>query len=367
MNTRKPVVLLSPLDWGLGHTIRCIPIIDELWKRNCEVLVACNPKQKDVLSLELPSLDFIDLAGYDISYGSTRVATLIGLVHQTPSILMAIQREQIWLRKFLKKNAVDAIISDNRYGLYSELVPSVLITHQLGIKSGLGRIVDLAIQKRLYTFINKFSSCWVPDSPDETINAAGELSHPARLPETVVEYIGCLSRLKKGVGDSGENELLIILSGPEPQRTILEDILLKELQTFQGSCVFVRGIVSGNPIPDFNDIRIINYAQASELSNLMSNSEVVICRSGYTSVMDLLALGKRAILVPTPGQAEQEYLAEYLHQKNLAVMAKQTGFCLRSALDSLKRSAINMLSVSSDNYKTSVGNLVDSLSIEEYS
>lgn len=365
MNTRKPVVLLSPLDWGLGHTIRCIPIIDELWKRNCEVLVACNPQQRHVLSLELPAIDFIDLNGYDISYGTTRVATLLELARQTPKILMAIKREQIWLRDFLKANRVDAIISDNRYGFYSELVPSVLITHQLGIKSGLGKIVDLAIQQRVYSFIRKFSSCWIPDSPNVTINAAGELSHPARLPDTVVEYIGCLSRLKKGAGDLDRKELLIILSGPEPQRTILEDILLKELETFQGSGVMVRGIVSGDLIPDFNDIRVINYAAASELNNLMCSSEVIICRSGYTSVMDLLSLGKRAILVPTPGQAEQEYLAEYLQRKNLAVMAQQISFSLETTLKSIKRVAINVVSDPGDSYKTSVGNLVDSLTIEK--
>ena len=365
MNTRKPVVLLSPLDWGLGHTIRCIPIIDELWKRNCEVLVACNPKQKHVLSLELPAIAFIDLNGYDICYGNTRVATLLELARQTPKILMAIKRERIWLREFLKQTRVDAIISDNRYGFYSELLPSVLITHQLGIKSGFGRIVDLAIQQRVYSFIKKFSSCWIPDSPNVTINAAGELSHPARLPDTVVEYIGCLSRLKKGARNSDRNELLIILSGPEPQRTILEEILLKELETFRGRGVMVRGTLSGNLIPDFNDVRIINYAPSSELNNLMCNSEVIICRSGYTSVMDVLALGKRAILVPTPGQAEQEYLAEYLHRKNLAVMAKQMSFRLETALNLIKRSAINVVTDPGGSYKTSVGNLVDSLTMEK--
>ena len=366
MNTRKPVVLLSPLDWGLGHTIRCIPIIDELSKRNCEVLVACNPKQKHVLSLELPSIEFIDLAGYDISYGSTGVATLLELIRQTPKLMLAINREQIWLEEFLKKTRVDAIISDNRYGLYSKFLPSVLITHQLAIKSGLGRIVDLAIQKRVYSFISKFSSCWVPDSAHVTINAAGELSHPARLPDTVVEYIGCLSRLKKGVSDSDENELLVVLSGPEPQRTILEDIFLKELETFHGSGVMVRGIVTGNFIQDFNKIRIINYASSSELNKLMCNAAVIICRSGYTSVMDMLILGKRSILVPTPGQAEQEYLAEYLHRKNLGVMAKQKHFCLETALDSIKNSAINVVSEPGDSYKTAVGNLVDSLTGEKH-
>ncbi|HKH62047.1 MAG TPA: glycosyltransferase [Flavitalea sp.] len=366
MNTRKPVVLLAPLDWGLGHSIRCIPIINELLKRNCEVLVACNPKQKQVLSVEFPSIQFIHLTGYDISYGHNRLATLLRFIRQTPKILMAIKREQIWLKEFLKTNRVDAVISDNRYGLYSKLVPSVFITHQLGVRSGLGRMVDFAIQKKLYSFINKFSSCWVPDSADLTMNAAGKLSHPDQLPNTAVEYIGCLSRLEKCHEYSTQNDLLIILSGPEPQRTILENILLRELKTFYGAGVMVRGIIDSNPIGSFNKTTVINYASSNELNKLICKAGVVICRSGYTSVMDLLALGKKSILIPTPGQAEQEYLAKHLRQKNLAIVAKQEGLCLKTELESAIKSTINVVSDSRDKYKTAVSALVESLKNEKH-
>ena len=367
MNTRKPVVLLAPLDWGLGHTIRCIPIINELLKRNCEVLVACNPKQRQVLAIEFPLLRFIHLAGYDVSYGRSRLATLLKFIGQAPKILMAIKREQIWLKEFLKKNRVDAIISDNRYGLYSDLVPSVFMTHQLAVRSGLGRMVDYAIQKKLYSFINKFSSCWVPDSANLTVNAAGKLSHPPQLPNTAVEYIGYLSRLEKCHEDSTQYDLLIILSGPEPQRTILENIFLRELKTFDGAGVMVRGVIDSNPIASFNKTTVINYASSHELNKLVCKAGVVICRSGYTSVMDLLALGKKSILIPTPGQAEQEYLAKHLRRKNLAMSAKQEGFCLKAALESAIKSTIDVLSDSGDRYQTAVNTLIASLKTKKQS
>jgi UDP-N-acetylglucosamine transferase subunit ALG13 len=195
-------------------------------------------------------------------------------------------------------------------------------------------MVDLAIQKRLYAFINKFSSCWVPDRVNATINAAGELSHPGQLPNTAVEYIGWLSRFKKNDRHSIENDLLIILSGPEPQRAILEQILFKELRTFHGSAVMVRGVFSNDFIPSEGKVRIINYASSSELNTLICSSGIILCRSGYTSVMDLLLLGKKGILIPTPGQAEQEYIGRHLHQKNLALTAKQTSFSLETAFES---------------------------------
>lgn len=361
MNTRKPVVLLAPLDWGLGHTIRCIPIINELLKRHCEVLVACNPKQKQVLSIEFPLIRFIHLTGYDVSYGRNRVATLLKFIRQAPKILMAIKREQIWLKELLKKNRVDAIISDNRYGLYSDVVPSVFITHQLAVRSGFGRIVDYVIRKKLYSFINKFSSCWVPDAADLMMNAAGRLSHPLQLPNTAVEYIGYLSRLEKCQDDSAQKNLLIILSGPEPQRTILENLLLRKLEAFEGTAVMVRGVLDSSPIASFNKTTVINYASANELNKLICKSGVVVCRSGYTSVMDLLVLGKKAILIPTPGQAEQEYLARHLREKNLAVVVTQKGLCLETALQAIVNATINVASHTGDNYKIAVNKLITSL------
>ena len=361
MNTRKPVVLVAPLDWGLGHTIRCIPIIKELLENDCEVIVACNPKQKKVLSPEFPVLGFVHLSGYDISYGGSRLSTILKLIGQTPKILMAVKREHSWLSAFLAKNLVDIVISDNRYGLSSPLVQSVFITHQLRVKTGLGKAIDNAVQKKLYSLINKFSLCWVPDSPELIMNAGGGLSHPRQLPGTPVTYIGCLSRLHKCSEQVIKNDLVIILSGPEPQRTILEAILVRELKTFQGTALIVRGLQDPEPLSSFDKISIVNYASASELNKLICTAGIIICRAGYTSVMDMLKLGKKSILIPTPGQAEQEYLAKHLEKNKLAVITQQEGFRLQAAVEAANGTVLNAFGDSGDTYKTAVRLLVASV------
>lgn len=365
MNTRKPVVLLTPLDWGLGHTIRCIPIVKELLENDCEVILACNSKQKHILSQEFPFLRYVQLKGYDISYGNSRLTTFVELIRQTPKILMAIKREQVWLVDFLSTNHVDLIISDNRYGISSSSIPSVFMTHQLRVRTGLGRIVDLAVQKKLYSFINRFSLCWVPDSDDLITNAAGSLSHPAKFPETKVEYIGILSRLEICIEGLIENDVLVILSGPEPQRTMLETKIMRELKKFQGTAVVVRGLTDRDPLESSERVTVIDYASTIELNKLICRAENVVCRAGYTSVMDMLKLGKKVILIPTPGQAEQEYLGKHLVKNRLALIIPQKNLSLKNALAAANKLTTKVFSNSADQYKVAVRSLVDSVRKKE--
>lgn len=361
MNTRKPVVLLAPLDWGLGHTVRCIPIIEKLLLLGCEVLVACNSKQRMLLSDEFENLQFTELTGYRVKYGKGRLQTIFRLILQIPGILIVINREQTWLKQFLANHKVDAIISDNRYGLSSRQVPSVLITHQLRVKSGLGVLVDGFIQKMLYRYINRFSTCWIPDWEDKAVSAAGDLSHPNRLPAIGAEYIGCLSRFEKCSSEQVVTNLLIVLSGPEPQRTIFENILRAQLSSFTGSVVLVRGVQTEPPMPSFSNLKILNYTSTKELNNLICNSTTVISRPGYTSIMDLLKTGKRSILVPTPGQAEQEYLGRYMQERGIAVTVEQDNFDLHSALARLEKLPGIIPSPSMAQYESAVEELTKSL------
>lgn len=352
MNTRKPIVLIAPLDWGLGHTIRCIPIIRELLKQECEVLVGCNSKQKQILSADFPQLRFVDLQGYDIHYGRSRWQTLLKLFLQTTKILTRINEEQAWLKNLLKTNKVDAIISDNRYGLFSNHIPCVFITHQLAVKSGLAKLIDQVVQRRLYAYINKYSICWVPDLKASQKNLAGELSHPRKLPKITVQYIGPLTRLKGAVITQPSNDVAIILSGPEPQRTILEEIIVNQLRQFEGSGILVRGVFNETRIDEFNDIKIVNYLNSNELNNLICNSNIIICRAGYTSIMDMLILDKKAIFIPTPGQAEQEYLARHIESQNLGFTSSQKKFRLVPLLNKMKTSSgVNTSTIPGDQYK----------------
>lgn len=330
--TRKPLVLIAPLDWGLGHTTRCIPLIRELINLGCDVIIACNSTQKELLQQEFPSTGYTHLAGYEIRYGQTRWITFAKLILQSVKILMKIKQEKRWLQHFLTSQPVDALISDNRFGLYTTGIPTVFMTHQLCIKTGLGSFADLVARRWNYRRIERFTTCWVPDKAGNP-SLAGELSHPARMPAVPVAYIGGLSRFESCSGSTEAGKLLIILSGPEPQRSIFETLLLQQVKDYAGRVTIVRGLPLATALPAApENCSLLNHAPAAVLHTLICPATLVISRCGYTTVMDLLKLHKKTILVPTPGQAEQEYLAHYLQAQSWAYTTPQKGFVLARAL-----------------------------------
>jgi UDP-N-acetylglucosamine transferase subunit ALG13 len=357
----KPVVLLSPLDWGLGHTTRCIPIINELLHQGCNVIIACNSTQKALLIREFPKLMYVHLTGYNLNYGKKRWGTIVRIILQTPKILIKINNENTWLNIFLKSQKVNLIISDNRFGFYAPNIPSVFITHQLYIKTGLGNLANRMVQWMNYRRIKKFSTCWVPDQQGAR-SLAGELSNPAKLPAIPTSYIGGISRFRNCKLLANTIDVLIILSGPEPQRTILEKLVLGELKLLQGKIVLVRGLPKeSSDIKEENNCTIYNHAPGSLLNQLICDSEFVVSRSGYTTVMDLMKLGKKSILVPTPGQAEQEYLATHLYKQQLACSVSQARFSLTKALAAAKAFSYQQQALAMEDYKEVVRSMVEKI------
>ena len=333
LQKRKIRVLIAPLDWGLGHATRCLPIIYELLRKGCEVCVACNERQAHLMRTEVPDAQIIPLPGYNFRYSKLGVLNKLATIFQVPKILIAIKREHRWLRDVFKKESFDLIISDNRYGFYNQTAYSVFITHQLQIQVPGNKWLQRILQKWNYYFINRFNECWIPDFKVEP-NLAGELSHPEVLPKIVVRYIGLLSRFENIVVSTRKPvDILILISGPEPQRTVLEEKIVDQLQKIKRSAIVVRGLPEMKDVrKSFNNISFFNHLPAQELNELMSNAQVVISRSGYSTVMDIIQLGKKSILVPTPGQTEQEYLAAYLMQKKWCLSFPQNKFFIESAL-----------------------------------
>lgn len=335
-NEEKLRILVAPLDWGLGHATRCIPIIRELIKQNCEVWVAGEGGQEALLRKEFPELNFLSLPGYRIHYAKTRTGLVKSIFFQAPKILRAIKNENKWLKEKVNEFGFHAVISDNRYGLYHEKIPCIFITHQLKIKSPLGKWSEKILQKRNYKYINRFSECWIPDEEGEN-NLAGELSHPKEKPKIPVKYLGILSRMNPHPLKECYGHLLIILSGPEPQRSFFENNIVKQISHYNGSAIVVRGLpVSLSLIPSTNTIHFYNHLPADELENEMGKAEFIICRSGYSSIMDIVKLHKKSILIPTPGQTEQGYLAKYLTEKKIVFSTEQKDFLLEDALTKAK-------------------------------
>lgn len=327
----------------------------------CKVLIAAELATKSLLQHEFQQLTFIPLKGYRIRYSRKKSLLPFVIMAQIPRLLFNIYKEHYWLKKIVKNFGVDAILSDNRFGLSHSRIPSIYITHQLLIKTGT-RLTEKIAQIIHYWFIKKYTICWIPDF-EGSQNIAGALSHPAALPSNA-KYIGCLSRFVKKEHKIKYN-LLILVSGPEPQRSIFESLLLSQLQTYTGDVLLVRGLpgdASGIAVPNANKgIVIKNHLDAGQLNDAMEQAELVISRSGYTTVMDLIKLRQKAILVPTPGQTEQEYLANHLMQQQIFYTEPQEGFVITGAMKKAATFPFKVQSMDMEQYKPIVSQFVESL------
>lgn len=327
----NPNILIAPLDWGLGHATRCIPLIRQLIQKNCHVLIAGEGKIKLLLQKEFPQLEFIPVKGYRVSYSKNSWLLPLHIAKQIPKIISTIQYENERLRVIVKEQNIHGIISDNRYGFYHESIPSVFMTHQLRIRTPFGKIADDFLQMLNYKFIDRFTECWVPDN-ESSMNLAGRLSHPEKKPAVPVRYIGPVSRFEKL--NEKEKHLLVLLSGPEPQRTIFENVLIKQLQEYKSPAVFVRGLPGESGQLNLpSNISVYNHLPAEELNEKINEASFVISRCGYSTVMDLAVLKKKSILVPTPAQSEQEYLSKHLMKNNFALCVEQKKFRLKNVLE----------------------------------
>jgi uncharacterized protein (TIGR00661 family) len=315
-------VLIAPLDWGLGHASRCIPLIKYLQKRNCKIVIATSGEQLSLLKGELPELEYVPLKGYNVNYSKHKRWFGVKILLQSPKILLRVKQENRYLQGIIDKHKIDIIISDNRYGLYTKKVPCIFITHQLSIKANYIWLENI-IRKINYRFINRFTECWVPDLEGER-NIAGRLSHPKKMPQIPVKYIGPLSRFQNHDSNEITQKYLFLLSGPEPQRSILEQTILRIAAKLTGKILIVRG----KPAEEKQEIvtenyRVCNHFTTEEMQKAFLSSEYIISRTGYTTVMELLSLQKKSILIPTPGQTEQEYLAVHLMQQNWCYCCNQ--------------------------------------------
>lgn len=347
--------MIAPLDWGLGHATRCIPLISYLLELGWEIHLAAEGNIAALLNKEFPALKTIPLKGYRITYPKKGALFIPKILLQVPKIIRSISHEHRWLDHQLDNNQWDLIISDNRYGLYTTRTRSVFITHQLGIISGLGRLGDLLLRTMLYRWINRFNTCWIPDAAGH-LNIAGKLSHPLYMPKHYA-FIGPLSRLNNAPV-LAEDYLLVLLSGPEPQRTILEKKLIDQLSNIDETVVFVRGLPSGaKSIQNRGRLRFENHLDAKALSEMLSTAKAVICRSGYSSVMDLLKLKKRALLIPTPGQTEQVYLAKHLGALHWFIVQEQSQLDLQKGIAAALSQTIEFPALDFEGFKKAFANL----------
>lgn len=308
---KEDVVIIAPLNWGLGHATRCMPIIRWLDEHVRQVIIASDGPALELLKSEFPNLITETLPNYHIAYRYENI--MLNIWNAMPSIVNAVYKEKSIAEKLTQKYNATVILSDNRLGFRSGHVKNYYLTHQINILHPNKWIstVGTAIHQRI---IQKYDVCFVPDFQGEKAICPA-LSSAKNIPAV---YLGPISRIRQ-LDLPKQNDICVVLSGPEPQRTILESLLLVQLNGLKSYKIhFVRGTdkVDINPPPE-SHIVVENIANSLQIEKLLNTSNLLIARSGYTTLMDIIGLNIKAILIPTPGQTEQEYLAEAIsHQPN---------------------------------------------------
>jgi hypothetical protein len=312
-------ILVAPLDWGLGHATRCIPLIKQFLLEKHLVILAGQGSSLELLKQEFPGLPALNLKGYRVTYSESGFS-FAKVFMQIPIFGLSIIAEHIRLRKWVKRMNITTVISDNRYGLWHPKTLNVIITHQLFIQlpSKL-KWAEPVVHWVTKTFLNRFHECWVPDFEDLNSSLSGILSHSIKLPQNV-KFIGPMSRFYKYefpvqfTAPLFFPDVLVLISGPEPFRSAFQRTMEMRFSGTQSNVL----MVCGKPLERNRTIesksgflQVVPHVSTPELYYYLKNTPLIITLSGYSTLMDLYALERTAELIPSPGQTEQEYLAKW--------------------------------------------------------
>jgi hypothetical protein len=308
MDKTTTSVLIAPLNWGLGHATRCVPIIRKQLVQGERVVIAADGDAFLWLQKEFPKIKIIRFPGISIRYSSGN-SQVIALLRQLPKIVFAVFREHEQLKKIIEQEKIDRVISDNRFGLWNKSVKCIYITHQLMIKAP-NRWMEWLLWRLHRWIICRYDECWIPDIEGEG-NLSGDLSHRYPLPRNAI-FISWLSRFPVSVSATIKTYYnnLCLLSGPEPHRTLFEQKMTERFKDSSEKTLIVRGKPDeGNKKTTLGNIDFVADLTDDYMEAYLLDTPHIFCRSGYSTLMDLKVLNCKATLFPTPGQTEQEYLA----------------------------------------------------------
>ena len=369
-------ILYCVLDWGLGHATRSIPIIQSLLRRDCDIVLASDSLALEFLSSEFPSLNSYELPSYDVEYKSDSL--ILNGIYNFNRIRSAIKAEHALIGHIVKKEKIDATISDNRYGCYAPGIPAIMVTHQLQFRTG-NVIQDPIGRMMIKKLLKPFCQIWIPDDERRALSGVLSMSDDNR-----VRCIGWQSTLTskrtsldkrtdrrdnegehghidkhdsegkhrhtdrhddesnnrqgdKGFDDVGcKFSIVAILSGPEPMRTSFALEIRNQFKALVMNCALIRRVKGGDQMKQDANITVYDFLDRNGINRLMNSAAIVLCRSGYSSLMDLQSIGKKAILVPTPGQPEQNYLGDRMRSNSTYVVQAQKDLNVKSAFHQLE-------------------------------
>lgn len=323
-------VLFCVLNWGLGHATRSIPVIHELRKMGAEVIIAGDGASARLLKNEFPHLQHLPLPSIEVRYPSG-IWLFPYLILKALSLLPKLIYERYLVKKYIAKYMITHLISDNRPFSYFKQVKTAYITHQVRMKPAF-----IGLAHRFFFF--RFHEVWVP-APQAGDALTGNLAKGA-WPRKKVKYIGYLNVFKLSKNLKKKYKYLVVLSGPEPQRTLLEQELIEQMEASGRPCVLIRGLARKKKpvLPKLKYVKVFSFADSKKIIKYLELSECLLARPGYSTLMNLAGTHIKGVFIPTPGQTEQLYLAKNLEKNQIAICAKQGGIHLESLLENVRQS-----------------------------
>lgn len=304
-------IIYGVCSWGLGHATRSLPVLRRLLSEHNNITVISNGRSLEVLKKELgEQVTYVDIPDYPMLLSENTRQFLAKSMMYWPVFIKRIEDGLAQLQKILDKKHYDCIISDARYDMYSKTIPSFFISHQMRIMNPLQiKMFENAMERFNLFFFKRYKGVIVPDYKEN--NLSGDLSHNLkRIDEDTIHYVGVLSdftrrSMKKDI------DYLISISGPEPQRSYLEEKLASQAEELQGNVVMTLGKAEKYSVTKKKHLTTYSFVTKELREELLNKAKLVVSRSGYSTLMDVAVVGTKALFIPTPGQIEQEYLSEY--------------------------------------------------------
>jgi uncharacterized protein (TIGR00661 family) len=322
-------ILFGVFDWGLGHATRDIPIIEELLKRGDKVDIISTGRALKLLKSYLKNkCRYFDVRSVYSPFNDSNF--LISFITSIPRMIISLKQARKETEKIIEKNKYDKVISDCRYDVYDRKENSILINHQLSFKSP---ILESIVARILAMMMNHFGTIAVPDYNSRKLS--GELGKNKYYSGKVC-YIGILSRLKKRKLKQ-DIDYFISMSGPEPQRTILENKILGQISSFKGKIVIAGGNLEINKKTSRKNLKFFSFLDKNQQEEMMNRAKFIITRSGYSTLLELAELEKKkALLIPFPKQTEQEYVADLYEKEKLFHHVHQDKLDLKKDIENCK-------------------------------
>jgi hypothetical protein len=335
MHETQKTVVVCPLDWGLGHATRMVPVIELLLRFGARVVIAADNRPLAFLKQRFPEGIFEELPGYTLKYPKYGALMPLVLMTNYPLMMMKARAARNHLQRIVKKYQAGIVISDNRYELSIPGVYSIFVTHQLHIQTnGWQQLFKNFISSNIKSYLNRYNEVWIPDI-ERSPNLSGILSHPPLNIKAKQTYVGLLSRFAQincSPGHPGY-DIVVLISGPEPQRTLLENKLTKQALSLDLKTLIIKGQPENTEDYQQGNVRFLSHANDSQIAGFIAGAGLVISRPGYSTLMDLAFLQKKAAFIPTPGQTEQLYLANKLMEEKMAYCDSQKNFNLQHAFE----------------------------------